>query len=149
MSTNKSFNIVVNGVIVNDENRILIAKRASDDDHEAGMWTTPGGTLEVIGEKHDVIEETLTREILEEVGITIYRNLVFVTNNTFVKSNGMHVLAIVFLCFHKTGVAKPLDETDEVRWLDSIDELENYAFPPNVKEYFEKAILKLNEIRKQ
>jgi len=148
MSENKNFNVVVNGVIVDKKGRMLIARRASDDDHEAGMWTTPGGTLEVDGEEHGVIEETLSREIMEEVGVAISKNVVFITNNTFIKSNGAHVLAIVFLCFHEKGIAKPLDETDEVRWVDSISELNNLSFPPNVKEYFEKAISKLNEIRK-
>lgn len=148
MTVNKIFNVIVNGVIVNSKNQILIARRASDDDHEAGMWTTPGGKLEVNGEVHNVIEETLKREIYEEVGITIKQDIVFVTNNTFVKPNGSHTLAIVFLCFHESGTAKPLDEIDEVNWIDSVEELRNYSFPPNVREYFEQAIDKLNEIRK-
>ncbi len=57
----KTFSIVVNGVIVNSSGQFLVARRASNDDHEAGMWTTPGGTLEAQGEVHNVIEETLRR----------------------------------------------------------------------------------------
>ncbi len=72
----------------------------------------------------------------------------FVTNNTFVKASGSQVLAIVFLCFYKSGEAKPLDETDEVKWIDSVDQLDNFSFPPNVKEYFQKAAVVLNEVRK-
>jgi len=144
MSINKSFNIVVNGVILNKKKQILIARRSSEDDHEAGMWTTPGGTLEIDGEEHGVIEKALRREIMEEVGIVIDDSITLIANNTFVKTNGSHVLSIVFLCRHKSGRAIPLDETDEVMWLDSVHDLDNYDFPPNVKEYFLIAIDKLD-----
>jgi 8-oxo-dGTP diphosphatase len=147
MKLNKDFNIVVNGVIYNEKGQLLLARRSSKDDHEAGMWTTPGGTLEVNGENFQIIEETLQREIMEEVGIVIEDTIVLIANNTFVKTSGKNVLAIVFLCKHKSGTARPLDETDEVVWIDSVSDLDNYSFPPNVKEYFQKGAAALHEIR--
>jgi 8-oxo-dGTP diphosphatase len=128
------FNIVVNGVIFNEQDQVLIAKRASNDDHEPGMWTTPGGTLESTGEAFSIIEKTLKREIMEEVGIEIDDDLRLIANNTFMKSNGSSVLAIMFLCHYKSGTARPLDETEELAWVTKA-ELDSYIFPPNVKNY--------------
>lgn len=131
------FSVVVNGVIINDDGKALIARRASKDDHEPGMWTTPGGTLEVEGEAHNVIEGTLHRELAEEVGVVVHADIELIANNTFVKNSGKQVLALVFLCRYKSGTPMPLDEIDEVAWVER-DELDNYDFPPNVKEYVQK-----------
>jgi DNA polymerase II large subunit len=38
------------------------------------------------------------------------------------------------LCKYKSGEAKPLEDTVAVRWVGK-DEIDNYEFPPNVKEY--------------
>jgi 8-oxo-dGTP diphosphatase len=136
------YSVVVNGVILNDTGKVLIAQRANKDDHEPGMWTTPGGTLEAIGEEFGVLEDTLKREIMEEVGVEIMDEVMLITNNTFIKSSGKKVLAVVYLCKYKSGEPKPLDEIDAVTWVTK-DDLSKYNFPPNVKEYitlgFEKS----------
>ncbi len=130
------YNIVVNGVIFNNEGKILIAQRASKDDHEPGMWTTPGGTVEDGDEEFNIVEATLQREIMEEVGVTIKPSILPITNNTFTKNDGTKVLALVYLCEYKSGEARPLDEMDSIAWVD-ISKLDQYAFPPNVRDYIE------------
>ena len=54
-------------VILDDENRILLEKRKSDEDNYAGRWAVPGGHLE----KNESPEQTLIREMREELRIKI------------------------------------------------------------------------------
>lgn len=133
------FSVVVNGVVIDKNGKAIIAKRAAKDDHEPGKWTTPGGTMEADGEVYDAVGSTLRREILEEIGITIYDEVILIANNTFIKSNGSKVLALVFLCRHKSGKPRPLDETDDVARVD-LESVNKYDFPPNVKEYVIKGL---------
>jgi len=53
------------GVIKNQDNEVLISKRA-DHVHQGGLWEFPGGKIEA-GEK---VVDALTRELKEELGIT-------------------------------------------------------------------------------
>lgn len=60
----KEFNPItqVYGVCFNDKNEILISRRSKD-----GAWIIPGGTPE----KEETIEETLKREMIEEVDVKV------------------------------------------------------------------------------
>ncbi len=53
------------GVIKNQDNEVLISKRA-DHVHQGGLWEFPGGKIEA-GEK---VTDALIRELKEELGIT-------------------------------------------------------------------------------
>lgn len=57
-----------------------------------------------------------------------------VTNNSYIKENGQHVVAIVFKCQFKSGEAKPLEDTIDCKWA-TINEVQAIDFPPHVKEY--------------
>lgn len=59
---------VVAGIIVDDEGRILIARRP-DHVHQGGLWEFPGGKCE----PGEAPEAALARELGEELGITISR----------------------------------------------------------------------------
>ncbi len=130
----KFYSIIVNGVIVNDKNKVLIAQRSPEESHEGGKWSIPGGKIESIGEEHNVLLKNIKKEILEEVGVEIFDDIVLVHDNSFTRSNGDDVLALVFVCKYKSGEAKPLEDTVDIKWIDK-EEINNYKFPPNVKEY--------------
>lgn len=130
----KLYSVIVNSVIINSEGRVLIAQRSPNESHEGGRWSIPGGKIESTGEEHDVLLKNIKKEILEEVGVEIFDDIILVHDNTFTRSNGDDVLALVFLCKYKKGEAKPLEDTIDVRWIEK-DEVDNYQFPPNVKEY--------------
>ncbi len=53
------------GVILVD-GKVLLAKRA-DHQHQGGLWEFPGGKVE----SGESVESALSRELLEEIGITI------------------------------------------------------------------------------
>jgi 8-oxo-dGTP diphosphatase len=54
-------------VFRNEQNEILLLRRAADDDFAPGLWGFPGGHIHE-GETPD---ETIVREVREEVGFTL------------------------------------------------------------------------------
>jgi len=54
------------GVITNDGNDILIAKRAADV-HQGGLWEFPGGKVDA----GETVQEALGRELQEELSIRV------------------------------------------------------------------------------
>jgi len=130
----KFYSVIVNSVIINSENKVLIAQRSHEEGHEGGKWSIPGGKIESVGEEHDILLKNIKKEIFEEVGVEIFDDIVLAHDNTFTRSNGDNVLALVFVCKYKSGEAKPLEDTVDVKWIGK-DEIGNYEFSPNVKEY--------------
>lgn len=139
MDTNKIYSVIVNAVVIK-EGKALLSQRSFEEAHEPGKWTIPGGKIENKPDEIEimnVVEKTLAKEVMEEVGVEITDNVSLITNNTFMRSNGQMVIALVFLCHYKSGEAKALEDTINVAWV-SKDELDSYEFPPNVKEYVAK-----------
>ncbi len=62
----KKVNVVVKGIIEND-NKILLIKRSENDPVGPNTWEFVGGKVEF----HENMEEALNREIYEETGIKI------------------------------------------------------------------------------
>jgi len=54
------------GVILDADNRILIARR-NNDAHQGGLWEFPGGKVEA----QETLQVAMARELLEELGIDI------------------------------------------------------------------------------
>jgi len=54
------------GVILDADNRILIARR-SNEAHQGGLWEFPGGKVEA----QETVSAAMARELHEELGITI------------------------------------------------------------------------------
>lgn len=129
--------VIVNGVVLSGD-KVLVSQRSWEEAHEPGKWTIPGGKVErTEGDVFDIIEKTLAREILEETGVEIKNNVSMITNNTFIRSNGQHVIALVFKCEYQSGEARPLEDTIDCKWA-TMDEVKDMEFPPNVKDYILK-----------
>ena len=96
----------------------------------------PGGKLEFDGVVHEALQKTAVKEVLEEVGIEIEDEMHLIANNTFQHNeDALQAVAIVFLCHYKSGEPKPLEDTADVRWIDS-EEIDNFEFHNiNVKNY--------------
>lgn len=137
---NKIFSVLVNAAIEKD-GKVLISQRSLEEAHEPGKWTIPGGKVENSEEEEQVfniIENTLMKECLEEVGVEVHNEVKLIDNNTFRRTNGQMVVAMLFLCKWKNGEPAPLEDTIDVKWV-SEEDLDNYEFPQNVKEYVQKA----------
>lgn len=106
---------------IQKDDTFLLAKRSSKDDQAAGKWSPPWGKVDMEVERN-IIENTLKREIMEEVGIEISDEIQYFDSWSFIRSSGHHVVGLAFLATYKSGTAEPLEDQDEVRWV-TIEEM--------------------------
>ncbi len=120
--------------IVQKGNKYLIARRKESDPQAGGEWSVPSGKVEK-GGGNGILEETLKREILEEVGIKVQSDIKLLANGSFIRVSGHSVIALTFLCKWKSGVARPLEDQDEVLWL-TLPQIKRFKMPFYTKERF-------------
>ncbi len=100
---------------IKKDNKYLLARRSLKDDQAAGKWAIPGGKVDMELESN-IVENSLKREVMEEVGIKV-SNLRFFASRSFIRSSGHHVVGLSCLLDYEDGEAKPLEDQDEVRWV--------------------------------
>jgi len=138
----KTHLILVNAVVFKG-NQVLVSQRSWDEPHEPGKWTIPGGKVErTTGDVFGILEETLKKEVQEETGVKIESELQLITNNTFIRSTGQHVVAMVFKCRYKSGKAFPLEDTIDCKWA-TLNQIKKMEFAPSVKKYILEAFKKI------
>ncbi len=123
----KQTHIVFVAAAINKNGKILIGKRGMEESHEPGKWALPGGKVDQTngGEEH-ILEKTVCREVLEETGLKIdFKKVRYIYSNTFIRSTGHHVVALIILCPWKSGIPKPLEDTIELTWVSPKDLKEN------------------------
>lgn len=116
------------GIIKNEKDEILICKMAHDRGVYMGQWGVLGGGMDP-GEK---IEETLKREAMEELSLTL-KNIVPYTFHDDTRDKKFadgHVETIymvycIFDCEKDTGTVTINDEWEEFAWVKPSD-LHNY-----------------------
>ncbi len=144
----KHFIVNVEAVIYRGD-KWLIIKRSEKEDHAPGALALVGGKVEV--DKANVIEEvvekTLHREIEEEVGIEVEKDIDYVESKFFVADDNQPVVDLVFLCRYKSGEATPEDpeEVAEVFWR---TEDEIFA-DPNTPDYLKRSLQKAQEVKNE
>ncbi len=104
----------VGAIIINDERNILLAKRGKNVRNESGKWVFPGGGVE-FGEK---VEDTIIREIKEELGIDIQVVELLSINNNLIPEEKQHWLSPCFICKIVRGTPHILEpeKCDEIGW---------------------------------
>lgn len=113
------------------QGKLLVAKRSLDEGHLPGYWAVPGGKVDLTDEEvWNILEDTVTREVLEETGVVISSELKMFSNNSFIRTDGQPVVTINFICSYVSGDPQPLDGTTEVRWVDEA-EIDNMRIEPN------------------
>ncbi|GEN45405.1 NUDIX hydrolase [Alkalibacillus haloalkaliphilus] len=137
------FIVNVEGAIHSDGKWLLI-RRSEKEEHAGGLLSLVGGKCEIEGNSRDILERTLHREILEEVGIEVEVSK-YVNSSSFVTDKDLNVIDIVFLCQHESGeaYAKSSDEVDEVIWMTTSEILSHSDAPDYLKENVELADVKL------
>lgn len=108
----------VNLVITNEKNQILLIRRSEEEDEFKGYWSIPGGGPE----NKETFEETLKREIKEEIGCEI-TSAKFFKSYYFTVNPGLGVRAIYFLGTVKGAIVLN-DEFTEYNWF-SPEEIKN------------------------
>lgn len=108
-------------VIRDDRDLILIDRRLAKG-LLGGFWEFPGGKIE----GNETVQECIKREILEEIGIEIAVDSHLITiDHTY---SHFRVNLQVYNCRYLSGQARAI-ECEEIRWV-TIEELDNYTFPP-------------------
>ena len=110
-------------VIENDSNEVCISLRHQDA-HQGGLWEFPGGKVE----NGESVEQSLFREIKEELGLEIksHRPLITITH-TYEGSKPATVCLHVYKITSYKGVAEGL-EGQQVEWVKT-SRLTDYDFP--------------------
>lgn len=104
---------VVAGAILDDEGRLLAARR-TEPPELAGGWELPGGKVEP-GEDD---ESALTRELLEELGVDVEIGVALAGPLAGGWPMGERYLLRVYRVRIVRGSPEPLEDHDELRWLD-------------------------------
>ena len=136
------FIVNVEGAICKDD-KWLVIKRSSKEEHAGGTLSLVGGKVDVEGNTNHILERTIKREMDEEVGIDIKYEVTFVYSSSFVSDDGHNVINVVFLCEYDRGTAhsKSPDEVEAVHWM-TYDEIMNHPdAPPWTKESIRRAAL--------
>ena len=93
--------LVVAAALINERGEFLLAQRPPDK-RLAGKWEFPGGKVEA-GESPEM---ALTREIREELGITIesqHMQPFWFLSHDYTNAFGFHLLMPVYVCRHWNG----------------------------------------------
>ncbi|MET4429066.1 NUDIX hydrolase [Mycolicibacterium sp. 624] len=128
MAATPKHSVSVAGIVVRDDDRVLVIKR---DDN--GHWEAPGGVLE-LGES---FEAGVQRELLEETGLAVT-----VERLTGVYKNLAHgIVALVYRCRPAGGEPHATDEAREIRWMtrEEVREAMVPAFGVRVLDAFQAA----------
>ena len=108
---------VVVGIIFRG-NKFLIEKRKKDESRDPGIVCLPGGHVET-GEAK---EETLIREMKEELGI-IVKKLKFIKKDFWTASDGKKQNIYYYIILEYNG--KPVCKTaKEIKWLSNTEEID-------------------------
>jgi nucleoside triphosphatase len=111
--------IAVTAFILNDKgDKCLIVKRSPDETAFPGKWAFVGGKLER-GEK---LEDTLRREVKEEVGLEVEGKPEFFSDWTFIRPDDVNVVAICFKLRAKGEVKLEENSFTDYKWV-GVDDL--------------------------
>ncbi|PIN92882.1 hypothetical protein COU54_05160 [Candidatus Pacearchaeota archaeon CG10_big_fil_rev_8_21_14_0_10_31_24] len=136
--------VVVTGILVRDA-KYLIAKRADWEKAFPGKWTVPGGKVEVLDyvlknkdtseHWYGVLEDSLRREILEEVGLTI-ESVGYVTSMVYIRSDGIPCLIVSLFGNSDSGDVKLCSALSDFRWV-NLEEAKEYDLIEGIYEEIE------------
>jgi 8-oxo-dGTP pyrophosphatase MutT (NUDIX family) len=144
MDLDKSHYVVVTGIIIKN-GKFLITKRSSDKKAFPGLWTVPGGKLELKDYKnkpkdtsshwYNIFENLLRREVMEETGLSI-NNINYLTSLAFIRPDGVPTIVISLFADYATGVVKLNEESEDYAWV-SLEEAKNYELIEGIYEELE------------
>lgn len=134
--------IVGVGAIVLRDHDVLLVRRGKEP--LKGVWSLPGGALE-LGEN---LEDGIRREVREEVGLEVEVGpIVEVFERITPDEKGAiryHYVLIDYLCRPTGGTLVAADDADDARWF-AVNELKNIDITEGTPPVIEKAFRMRNE----
>jgi 8-oxo-dGTP diphosphatase len=109
--------------LVDADGRVLIAQRP-EGKQLAGLWEFPGGKIE----PGETPEETLVRELREELGIETQPACLAPLTFASHSYDSFHLLMPLYVCRRFTGIPQPLD-AQALKWVKPA-KLRDYPMPP-------------------
>jgi 8-oxo-dGTP diphosphatase len=119
----KTLLLVMACALVDPDGRVLVAQRPVGK-RMGGLWEFPGGKMEA----GETPEETLIRELNEELGITVKEACLAPLGFASHAYGDFHLLMPLYICRRWEGVPQPLEHT-ALKWLRP-KELADYPMPP-------------------
>lgn len=127
--------IVGVGILIQDENKYLLIKRAAKPD--AGLWTIPGGIVE-LGE---TAKDAAVRETYEETGLEIeiieLLDVIDKITMDYCKKVIYHFIIVDYLAKVSGGQLKPSSDAIDARWV-AKSEFTNYQLSPTLLKLLNK-----------
>ncbi len=136
---NMKYIVNVEAAIYKD-NQWLIIKRSMKETHAGGKLSHIGGKVETTCADKNVLENTLRREIREEVGIEV-GDMNYLESKTFLTDQNQMVVDVVFVCQYKKGKESIVshDEVEAIYWMSTSDIINGINVPDYLKESIKKA----------
>src|SRR3989344_2450300 len=158
MDPNKAHYVVATAIIVKD-GKYLIAKRSDKEKVFPGLWTVPGGKLELSEYNkspkdteewwYKIFENLIKREVKEETKLEI-KNIKYLTSLSFIRPDGIPTVVLSFFADYHSGNVKLSSDLVEHAWVDleeakkfeliggifvELEMLDNYLKKSNLKEW--------------
>lgn len=115
--------LVVAAALIDADGRVLVAQRP-EGKSLAGLWEFPGGKVEA-GERP---EETLIRELREELGIMVREPCLAPLTFTSYRYEDFHLLMPLYVCRRWDGAPRAV-EHQAIRWV-APAKLRDFPMPP-------------------
>lgn len=123
---NRELDRIVLTAIIQKHGKFLICRRDMNKKAFPGMWTVPGGGLEVddyintpktnSDSWYFPVTNTLKREVKEEVDLEI-DNIRYLLDITFIRADGVPVVILSYYCDYKSGEVKLNEESIDYKWV--------------------------------
>ena len=123
------------GVLIRDGDRYLIVKRGAEPD--AGLWSIPGGLVEV-GER---ASDAAAREAMEETGLDVEIEDVLGVVDKIVRDDASrvkyHFVIVDYMAEPRGGAVRAASDALEARWVRA-EELPGYELTPTLVELLKR-----------
>jgi 8-oxo-dGTP diphosphatase len=120
------------GVLIEKDGRYLLIRRAADPDK--GMWSVPGGLVEV----GETVKDAAVREAMEETGLRVELvERLGVVDKIMRDDEGRvmyHFIIVQFLARIVEGEVKAMDDALEAQWV-RLSELPSYDITVSLRDF--------------
>lgn len=123
---------IIVSAIIEKNGQYLFGRKPKDMGPYPNCWLLVGG--KAYPEK-ECLEESVRREVKEETNLEI-KNLLpvfFDEDHRIRKGEMTHLIFLTYLCKYKSGVEKPGDDIETIKWVKKSEIKNLEVSPPSVK----------------